>query len=71
MDITKTEQVTRRPDIVASHAAPTPSVADFDTRWAAWVARGRAHDERVRRAFVGWGVAIATGSAIVYALLRT
>jgi hypothetical protein len=44
--------------------------ADFDTRWAAWVRRGRIHEQRVRRTFVMWTGAIAVGAAIVYAFLR-
>ncbi len=49
-----------------------PAVApdrDFDPRWAAWIARGRARDRRVRR-FVTWAFGLSMGAAIVYAFLR-
>ena len=50
--------------------APLVAVAgDFDTRWAAWVARGRVHDTRVRRRFVVSAVVIAIGGAIAFAFL--
>lgn len=45
--------------------------ADFDSRWAAWVARGRAHEQRVRRRFLIGVPLIATGAAIAFALLRS
>jgi hypothetical protein len=44
---------------------------DFDARWTAWVARGRVHEQRVRRRFVIWAGVFATGAAIVYAFLRS
>ena len=51
--------------------APPPTAivpdADFDVRWAAWVARGRLHDERVRRRFQVWLPVIAIGAAIALA----
>jgi hypothetical protein len=58
------------PVSVAYHAAQavTPD-ASFDTRWAAWIARGRAHERRVRRRFVTWAFVLAMGAAIVYAFL--
>jgi hypothetical protein len=43
---------------------------DFDTRWAAWVTRGRVHDQRMRRTFVTWASVLAVGTAIAYAFLR-
>jgi hypothetical protein len=57
--------------VSAAHHAP-PAVApdpEFDARWAAWIARGRAHDRRVRR-FVTWAFGLSMGAAIVYAFLR-
>ena len=45
--------------------------AEFDIRWAAWVARGRAHEQRVRRRFLMWAPVLAIGAAIVFALLRS
>jgi len=44
--------------------------ADFEARWAAWVARGQAHEQRVRRRLVAWGCALAIGGAGVYAFFR-
>ncbi len=43
--------------------------ADFDTRWAAWVARGLAHEQHVRRRFLIWVPVIVIGAAIAFALL--
>jgi hypothetical protein len=45
--------------------------ADFNNRWAAWVARGRVHEERVRRRFVVWVSVLAVGSAILYGFFRS
>ena len=45
--------------------------ADFDIRWAAWVARGRVHEQRVRRRFLIWVPVIAIGAAIALVLLRS
>jgi hypothetical protein len=44
--------------------------ADFDTRWAAWVTRGRVHEQRMRRTFVMWAGMLTVGAAVVYAVLR-
>ena len=49
--------------------APLVAVGDFDTRSAAWVARGRVHDRRVRRRFVVSAAVIAIGGAIAFAFL--
>lgn len=51
-------------------AADVASNADFDIRWAAWIARGRAHEQRVRRRFLIGVPVAAIGAAIVLALLR-
>ena len=66
-------------DIGASHDQPSVAAsslssqaivpdADFETRWAAWVVRGRAHDQRVRRRFLVWIPIIAVAAAIAFAL---
>ena len=56
---------------VSDHIAPSIAPgADFDTRWAAWVARGRVHDQRVRRRLVVWASVLAMGAALVYGFLR-
>lgn len=53
------------------HAAPAvPLDADFDARWAAWVTRGRAHEQHVRRKLVVVAGVLATAVAIVYAFMR-
>jgi hypothetical protein len=44
--------------------------ADFDARWAAWLARGRAHEQRGRRRLVIWAGALTIGAAVAYAFLR-
>jgi len=51
---------------VASDAVPD---AGFEARWAAWIARGRAHEQRVRRRFVTWLSIAVVGTAIVYGFL--
>jgi hypothetical protein len=53
-------------------AVPAAFDADFDTRWAAWIARGRVHDQRVRHNFLVWGgvLAMAAAAGGGYALLR-
>jgi hypothetical protein len=54
----------------APHQAVTPD-ADFDTRWAAWVERGRVHEQRVRRRFLIWIPVVGIGAAVAFALLRS
>jgi hypothetical protein len=49
---------------------PVAPDADFDMRWAAWAARGRAHEHRVRHRLVVFGGVLTIAGAIVYALLR-
>jgi hypothetical protein len=49
---------------------PVAPDADFDMRWAAWAARGRAHEQRVRNRLVVFGGVLTVGGAIVYAFLR-
>jgi hypothetical protein len=48
---------------------PVAVDADFETRWAAWVARGQVHERRVRRRFVVSAAVIAIGGAIAFAIL--
>jgi hypothetical protein len=56
----------------ANHAAPAvgPAAAEFDARWAAWVARGRVHERLVRRKFFLWAGVLATAAAVAYAFLH-
>jgi hypothetical protein len=59
------------PVSTASYAAPAVGFnAEFDARWAAWVARGRVHERLVRRKFVLWAGVLATVAAIAYAFLH-
>ena len=46
-----------------------PADGTFDTRWAAWLARGRAHERRVRRRLMICGALLAAGGAVVYAFI--
>jgi hypothetical protein len=58
--------------IVATDPLASTVAADagFDGRWAAWIARGRAHEQRVRQKVVFCLAAVAIGAATVYALFR-
>jgi hypothetical protein len=59
------ESVAQRSGTATPHDAPLVAVdRDFDPCWAAWVARGRIHDRRVRRRFVVSVSVIAIGAAI-------
>jgi hypothetical protein len=42
---------------------------DFDARWAAWLARGAAHERAVRRRLVIIVPAALVVAVVVYALL--
>jgi hypothetical protein len=42
---------------------------DFDARWAAWIARGAAHDRAVRRRLVIIVPAAIIVAVVVYAFL--
>ena len=57
------------PVSTAGHAAPAVIDADFDTRWAAWVLRGRVHEQRLRRTLLVRAGVLATGAAIVYTIV--
>jgi hypothetical protein len=66
------EPLTQLPVSTVYHVASAVALdADFDARWAAWVARGRVHEQRVRRRFVTWVSVLAMAAAIVYAFLRS
>ena len=54
----------------AASVAPA-SDADFNTRWTAWVSRGRVHEQRARRRFVVWASVLAMGAAIAFAFFRS
>ncbi len=64
------EPVAERRGAATSHGAPIVAVeGDFETRWDAWVARGRVHDRRVRRRFVVSAAVLAVAGAIAFAFL--
>jgi hypothetical protein len=44
---------------------------DFDSRWAAWLARGRAHERRVRRRLLVWAALFAMAIAGVIGFVRS
>ena len=64
---THPQQPVVTPIRVASDVVPD---AGFEARWAAWIARGRAHERRVRRRLVTWLSIAVVGTAIVYGFLR-
>jgi hypothetical protein len=54
-------------------AVPLPLDAGFQSRWDAWIERGRVHDRRVRHRLVVSGAVLGTTAAmvaIIYALLQ-
>jgi hypothetical protein len=53
-----------------SRTAPAAFDAGFDDRWAAWVARGRVHEQRARRRFITRACTLAIACAAVYAFFR-
>jgi hypothetical protein len=68
--------VSNEPAVLFPASAPDAAAAavaldtDFDTRWAAWLERGRIHDQRVRRRVIRWAWLLAVGAAIVSAFVR-
>ena len=65
------ELVTPLPISVAYHAGPAVAPdPDFDLRWAAWMARGRVHEQRLRQRFATWASILAIGAAIVYGFVK-
>ena len=65
------EPLARRPVADTYHVAPAGALdADFDVRWAAWVTRGRAHEDVVRRTLGMFAGVLAISAAILYAFLR-
>jgi hypothetical protein len=58
------------PALPTQHAlTPTPEpVTSFDERWAAWQARGAAHDRAVRRKLTIATPILIAAAAVLYAL---
>lgn len=55
-----------------SRGAPVIPAADtssFEERWAAWLARGAAHDRAVRRRMMFALPILTTAAAVLYVLL--
>ena len=68
----KTEPVADLPIGATLHAAlPVAVDEDFETRWAAWVARGRVHEQRARRRVAISATVLAAGAALLYTFLRS
>ncbi len=58
------------PPQVAPVATATSEASDFDKRWAAWRARGAAHDRAVRRKMaIVAPMLIVVLAALIYMLL--
>ena len=57
------------------HAVPSVALdSGFDSRWAAWLGRGRIRDRRTRQRLSAAGALLAmatVGAAIIYALARS
>ena len=65
------ESSSASPPTTGGHPAePARPDAAFDARWAAWHARGVAHERAGRRKFLMPAPVLAIAAAIVYALLR-
>jgi hypothetical protein len=48
-----------------------PEAASFDDRWAAWQAKGAAHDRVVRRKMaIAAPILVVVAAAVIYALGR-
>jgi hypothetical protein len=48
-----------------------PETASFDERWAAWLAKGAAHDRSVRRRMaVAAPILLAVAAGVIYVLGR-
>ena len=62
---------TLTPVTTASAGPAVVPDAEFNIRWAAWIARGRVHEQAVRRRFLIWATVLAIGAAVVFALLRS
>ena len=69
-----TETLAPIPAGAAYHVVPPVQPdAGFDSRWAAWLERGRIHDRRVRQMLSVSGGLLAMGalgSGIIHALVR-
>jgi hypothetical protein len=64
------EPTSASPAASAQHAAePSGLDADFDTRWAAWRARGDVHERAVRRRLLMLAPVAAVAAAILYSLM--
>jgi hypothetical protein len=63
------ESIAAPPDPTVKAVEPVGTDAAFALRWAAWQARGVAHDRAVRRRLLLALPALTAGAAIAYVLL--
>lgn len=64
------EPLAQLPVGAAYRAAPAVALdADFNARWAAWVARGSVYEQRTRRKFAVLAGVLSIGAAMVDAFL--
>ena len=64
------DPLSRLPVADTYHVAPAVALeANFDARWAAWVARGHAHERLVQRKLGMLAGVLAIAAAILYAFL--
>jgi hypothetical protein len=55
--------------VVSAPAASQPAPLTFDERWAAWEAKGAAHDRAVRRKMAIAAPILIVAAVVIYALL--
>jgi hypothetical protein len=48
----------------------TIDAAEFEVRWANWIARGRVHEQRARRRFVIGAAVLTAAVAVAYLIVR-
>ena len=69
--MSRPESIAASPVGTGDHSAePLRLDADCEARWAAWHARGVAHERAVRRKLLMLAPVLASAAAIVYTLLR-
>jgi hypothetical protein len=69
LETSRAESAPARVVSMNSTAIPLAESGTFDERWAAWQARGAAHERAVRRRVAIAAPLLAVAAAILYALL--
>jgi hypothetical protein len=69
VETTRVELARHTNEDVLADTTALPANATFEERWAAWQARGAAHDRAARRKVMIAGPILAVAAAILYALL--